>query len=207
MSTSMRELLRKDEGLSVAELLVVLVLMSLVISLAYLILNAAGNLADRSIARAAASDQSQAFVDRAGRELREAQEAVEDAGAFKEIGARRVVFYSDASGNSVPERITYYISDGAVYRTVATCSDTVIPFEHFGSDSAPQKLVDEVDPAWSGAIFTYYDEDNNITTNPAAVARVDVEIRSRAESGQREWVSTAAAIARIRSVHNSLGGT
>jgi len=164
---------------------------------------------DGTIARAAAADQSQQFIDRVGRELRQAQEDVENEGAFAEIGPRRCVFYSDITGDAVPERITYYVSGGAVYRTEAVCSDTVTPFTHFGAESAPRRIVSELDPAWSGAIFTYYNTSNVAQTSASAIptiSRVDLVIRAYAKSGEREAVSFSTVTARLRSVQNSLGG-
>lgn len=202
--------LRDDKGLTIAELLVVVTLMSLMLGVVYFVMDAVGSMADGSIAHAAAADEAQLFVDRAGRELRQAMEPVEDAGGFSEIGARRCVFYSDITGDAVPERITYYVQNGAMYRTVATCSDTVTPFDSFSAEGAPQKLISEIDADWNGAIFTYYDVSNVAQTNSSkipTISRVDVEMRAYAKSGQREAVSTKTVTARLRSIQNSLGGS
>lgn len=200
---------RDDRGLTLTELLVVVSLMSIVIGVAYFVLHAVTNMADGNIARAAASDQAQLFVDRAGRELRQAMEAEEGQGAFVEISPRKIVFYSDVTNDTIPERITYFVENGSVYRTQATTSDTITPFKNFSGESAKVKLVDTVDPAWSDPIFTYWDETNTAVTNSAykaAVARVDVVMRAQAKSGQRESVSHQTITARLRSVHNVVGG-
>jgi len=212
------KLLRDETGLTISELLVVVALMSLLLGVVYFVMNAAGAMADGSIARAAASDESQMFVDRVGRELRQAQDPLAHTqltpvGAFAEIGARRCVVYTDVSGDNRPEKVTYYESNGGMYRTVAVCTDAPMAatgYTHFASPGDPTKLVTELDPAWAGAVFTYYDSTNNAQTSAAkipTISRVDVVMRAHAKSGSREVVAASSVTARLRSVLNSLGGS
>lgn len=192
------------------ELLVVVSLMSLMLGVVYMVMLAVGQLTDGTVARAVAADEAQRFVDRVGKELRQAQEWDEDKGAFVEIGQRRIVFYSDVTGDAIPERVTYYVQSGALYRTQATTTKTVMPFNNYGSESTPQLIISQVDPDWSGAIFSYYNVSNaavTLSTQMASISRVDVAMRARAESRQRYAVVPAAITARLRSVQNSLGGS
>jgi hypothetical protein len=192
------------------ELLVVVALMSMMLGVVYLVMLAVGQLSDGAVARAIAADEAQRFVDRIGRELRQAQEWDEDKGAFAEIAVRKIVFYTDTDADAIPERVTYYVQDGAVYRTQATTTKTVMPFNTWGSDSTPEMIVSKIDPTWADALFTYYDTGNtavSASAQMASISRVDVAIRVRAESRERYAVVPAAITARLRSVQNSLGGS
>ncbi len=212
------KLFKDEAGLTIAELLVVCALMSIMLGVVYFVMNAVGTMADGSIARAAAADESQRFVDRAGRDLRQAQDPFAHTqlplvGAFEQIGARGCVIYTDVDGDKVPDKVTYSVVDGAVYRTEALCTDAPMAaggYTHFASPSEPQRMVSEVDPDWTGPIFTYYDTGNVARTGSSQIpniARVDVEMRAYAKSGQREVVAPASVTARLRSVLNSLGGS
>lgn len=199
-----------DKGLTITELLVVVALLSMMLGVVYLVMLAVGQLTDGTVARAVAADEAQRFVDRVGKEIRQAQEYDEDDGAFAEIGARRIVFFSDVTGDAIPERVTYYVQNGALYRTEASTTATVMPFNSYGSESAPQLIITQIDPAWNGAIFAYYNTSNAPVTSTAhmpSISRVDVSMRARAESRERHAVVPAAITARLRSVQNSLGGS
>jgi prepilin-type N-terminal cleavage/methylation domain-containing protein len=203
------KIIRNDRGMTLTELLVVMSLMSIVVAATYMLMNSVGALADSNIARAAAGDEAQMFVDRLGRELRSAMEAEEGEGAFELIAARKTIFYTDTDSDAVPERVTYEVdADGTVYRKVALCedADSLPPFESFGADSAPQKVISKVDPSWAGAIFDYRDINGAATAVPKAVSLVNVEIHAHATSGGVSRTSMATLTARPRSVHNSLGG-
>ena len=207
----MMKTLRDDKGLTMAELLVVATLMLIVIAAVYALMGAVTKLADDSIARADATDASQTFIDRVGRELREAQEATENAGVFSSVGPRNATFYSDLNGDGIPERITYYVTGQSVYRTQASTSNTVEPFDTWGTDSAPQLVLKTISPSWSGAIFSYFTPDaTTALTTPStsipSISRVDVMVVASAVSGSTTVVSTSTVSARIRSVQNKVGG-
>ena len=194
-----------------AELLVVATLMLIVIAAVYALMGAVTKLADDSIARADATDASQTFIDRVGRELREAQEATQDAGVFSAVGPRNATFYSDLNGDGIPERITYYVSGQSVYRKQASTTDITQPFDTWGADSAPQLVLKTISPSWSGAIFTYFaPAATTALATPSSsipsISRVDVMVVASAVSGSTTVVSTSTVTARIRSVQNKVGG-
>lgn len=206
--------IRDDRGLTVAELLVVAALMSLIVGLTYFVLNSVTSLADGSIARAAAADHSQLFVERIGRELRAAMEPEEKKPAFAQNSRREVVFYTDTDGDTRPERVRYWYdaSTGSVYRQEAKTSDTITPFRNFGAYGTPEKVVPALAPGWSDPFFQYSDISNNTVSYDAnettrlGIARIEVTMQAYVKSGQREAVSVASVTARPRSILNSLGG-
>lgn len=206
--------LRDDKGLTVAELLVVAALMSLIIGLTYFVLNAVTSMADGSIARAAAADHSQLFVERIGRELRAAMEPEEKIPAFFKTDARELIFYTDIDGDTRPERVRYWYdaSAKAVFRQQATTTDSITPFRNFGSYSDPEKVVPALAPGWADPFFKYYNISNTAVSAGAdqagrlTIARVEVTMKAYVKSGQREAVSEATITARPRSILNSLGG-
>ncbi|MDY0088069.1 MAG: hypothetical protein RBS78_05935 [Coriobacteriia bacterium] len=206
--------IRDDRGLTIAELMVVAALMSLIVGLTYFVLNSVTSMADGSIARAAAADHSQLFVERIGRELRAAMEPEEKKPAFAQNSRREIVFFTDVDGDTKPERVRYWYdsSAGAVFRQEAKTTDAITPFRNFGSYSTPEKVIPALAPGWTEPFFEYYNISNSAVSFDAneaqrlTIARVEVTIQAHVTSGEREAVSVATVTARPRSILNSLGG-
>ena len=74
--------LRDDSGLSLTELLVVSVLISVILAASYFLFGAASSMNNLAMARAIASDEAQRAVDQMSRDLRQAQENVAEKGVF-----------------------------------------------------------------------------------------------------------------------------
>jgi prepilin-type N-terminal cleavage/methylation domain-containing protein len=197
-----------DTGVTLAELLVVIVLMGIMMAASYMILSAARMMSNTAIARSDSADQAQRFIDRGSREFREALEASESAGVFTEIGTRRTVFYSDVNHDTKPEKITYYVTGNTIYRTQASTLDSVTPFVNFSGASTPQPIVTALDPGWTGPLFVYYDYNNTAQTATSKIptlSRVDLAIQTKATSGNRSYTTSMGISARIRAVQNDLG--
>jgi hypothetical protein len=145
-----------DDGYSFAELIIVLGLLSIVIALAYLLLNSTTVMADRVDARSIVKEQVRVAVDLMTRELRQADEPVQGAGAFATASPRECVFYVDLNHDLRPERVTYKMSGVSLVRTAASPTNQVAPYT-YGAESAAETLVTKIDPGFTGPIFTYYD--------------------------------------------------
>jgi len=160
--------IRDDRGMSLTELLVVSVLMSVIIATAYMLFGAAQTIGDSASARAIAADDAQTAIDKIGKELRQAIDntSTDDQskdGAFTIAEANRVQFCSDVTGDGKPELVTYYVSGGNLVRTVAPPTNSE-PIWTFGAAGAPTVLVENVKTT-SGNLFCYHE----LTPNTAAV--------------------------------------
>ncbi|MEI7814506.1 MAG: type II secretion system protein [Coriobacteriia bacterium] len=154
--------IRDDGGLSLTELLVVSVLMGVILATMYLLFGAASTIADRSTARAIATDEAQRAIDTMSREIRESQEnrtPNDDSkgGVFTIAEPNRVQFFSDVNHDNGPELVTYYLSGSSLLRTVAPWNQAPTNTQPwtFGSAGTPKALVTNIDTA-GGPIFCYH---------------------------------------------------
>lgn len=195
--------LRDDHGTTVTELMVVSVLMLIVLGIIYSVFFTAGAIADSSAAHTAAADESRQAMDRVTRELRQARENVEGAGAVCVAEPRRCQFYIDLNRCGRPERVTYWIADNALYRSEAQPTNFQPPFT-FSADSAAKVIVRKVKPDWTGAVFVYYTNANPpvATTILANISAVKVEVVNQASAGTKTVSVDADTWVKIRSVQN-----
>lgn len=199
--------IKGDNGTSLPELLVVSALMVIVLGTIYMVFGATVAIADQAQARAEAADDSRLGVDRITRELRQAQEMTEGQGVFTVFQDRQCTFYCDVTRDGRPERIRYYVSNNAVYRTQANPTTQFPPYA-YSAESAPIRLIKKLKPDWTGAIFQYYTNDSppvRITAGSGAdISAVKVLMINQATSGKRTVNVTADTWVKIRSVRNDL---
>jgi len=155
--------------MSLTELLVVSVLMSVIIATAYMLFGAAQTIGDSASARAIAADDAQTAIDKIGKELRQAidNSSTQDetkGGAFTIAEANRVQFCSDVTGDGKPEQVTYYVAGGDLVRTVAPPTNSEALWT-FGVAGAPTIEVENVDTS-TGSLFCYHS--NTVPVTPVA---------------------------------------
>lgn len=215
-------LLKDDAGLSLTELLVVSVLMSVIIATAYMLLGAAQNMTDMSVAQSIASDEAQHAVDTMTMEIRQAQENEESKGAFKLAEANQVQFFLDGDRDGRPELVTYYVSGTSLVRTVAQPTNASTPFT-FGTASAPVVVIKKLSN-FAGPIFCYHGVDVDAaavcvggykhgfnviaTTDPYAtfpkIAMVGIYLQNQQASGGKVATVSSDVVARVRAVQNAV---
>ena len=154
--------LRDDSGLTLAELLVVSVLISVILAAAFVMFGAAQSMNDGAMARANAADEAQAAIDLMSRELRQAQEDnANDRGVFHLANATDMKFTSDLDHDTRPELVRYYVEGGSLKRTVAAPTSTVPTFT-FAAPGPPTVLVRELGTS-TGPLFCYHSTVVNTT--------------------------------------------
>lgn len=196
-----------DAGMTLTELFVVLSIMGIVLAAAYFLLATSSRIIDSLQARDAAVTQGNVAMDRLSREIRQAYEIVEDGGAVAVNQPRKCTFYVDLDHNRVPERVTYYVADEKVYRTVADATTAAAPFT-FGADSAPQVIVENLKAGWAEPMFTYYDSAYPAAvvaeSAPAQVAAVELHLVNQDTVGRFTGYCDLSTWVRLRTVHNSI---
>jgi len=215
--------LRDDSGLSLTELLVVSVLISVILAGTYFMLSAATSMTDLAMARASAADEAQAAIDLIAREVRQAQEDDEDPapGVFWLAGASDMKITSDTDHDTRPELIRYYVEDGALKRTVALPTNTEMPFT-YGTPGAPRILVRELGTS-AGPVFCYHDKESDVTalcgtvdhkfnvvatgsphTTTPKIVMVGIKIDAVGNSGDKTVTVISRALVRMRTIENAV---
>jgi len=198
-----------EHGLTVAELSVVLGLMVILVAAVFMIMQATSRMADSSSARSIASDEVRIASGHVVSELRQAQELEDGLGAFGAAEARRVVFFADIDHDGSPERVTYYVDGRAIKRTIAEPVSTPVgPATGWLADSAPETLLRNLDPAFTGAVFNYYSGGSSSTTltgsSIPSIAMVRIHIVNAAHSGNVTATVEEAAFVKVRVVQSEV---
>ncbi|MEW6276058.1 MAG: prepilin-type N-terminal cleavage/methylation domain-containing protein [Bacillota bacterium] len=111
----LRQVLRSQAGLSLAELLTALAILGFVLGAIYQYFFYAQNSADRAFAEARAIQEARLVMERMGREVREAQPAIEDdegrEKAVERVSAAELRIYTDVDGDGRPEMVCYRLRD------------------------------------------------------------------------------------------------
>ena len=166
--------LRDDSGLSLTELLVVAVLVSVILAASYLLLVAVTSMTDQLIARADAATEAQAAVDQISLDLRQSQPpapttdstsyGVFEGSPLTNLNEMIVIsdsIYTTGSLDYRPERIRYYVATAggvnSLKRSVYLTTDVVSPFTHFATTPVSDKTIVKVLVNPAGApIFCYH---------------------------------------------------
>jgi prepilin-type N-terminal cleavage/methylation domain-containing protein len=213
--------LRDDSGLSLTELLVVSVLISVILAASYFMFAAAQSMNNIAMARSIASDESQSAIDRMSLELRQAQENVPDNGVFKLAGASDMKFYSDLDHDGRPELVRYYVEGGSLKRTVAPPTNNAPPFTN-PTPGAPKVLVKTLGTS-AGPVFCYHSTVVNtiaacgtakhgfniVTTSDPynttpKISMVGIKIDDVSKSGDKTITVISRALVRMRTVENTV---
>lgn len=193
--------------MTLPEMMVVLSLVGVIMSTAYLLLSTGSRIVDSLQARDTAVTEGQVAMERLTRELRQSYEISNGGGALAVNQARRCSFYVDLDHNDVPERITYYVSGTQLLRTTAAATTIVPPFT-FGADSTPQVVVEDLKAGWSDAVFVYYDSSSPAlvvnSSSPASVAAVSMHVVNQDTVGRSTAYCDLSTWVRLRTVHNAI---
>jgi prepilin-type N-terminal cleavage/methylation domain-containing protein len=196
-----------DEGMTLIELLVAMTLLMLVLSTAYMAAQASNKAANAMDARQQASEQNRTTMERLTREMRQAVESADGSGVFKTAGGRACEFYSDVTRDNVPDLVSYRVSGGQLLRKV-TRSTTSVPPYSFTIADPEVPVVLTIDPAFTGDIFTYWDNQYpavQVTgTNLADISAVNIRIVAKATEGLESAVIDLSTWVKVRSVHNTI---
>jgi prepilin-type N-terminal cleavage/methylation domain-containing protein len=196
---------RSEAGFTLVELVLVCVILPVVLGAAYLVMQAMSTNYNTIQTRADATGDTQRVLDTMVRELRQGQEIAEGGGAFAVATPTRCTFYSDIDHNGVPDRVSYYVSNGSLYRVVGKAGISVYPYNFV--DQTP---VDELDLGGaSSSIFTYYDSGvppqlvtSSTLMNTIAVVAMNLQCKRTSQAGM---VSVGMSTqVKIRSLFNSL---
>ena len=213
--------LHTDNGLTLAELVIVCTLVVVVATTSFMLLNSVTGMFDATQAKATASDAAQIAADAIARDLRQAQQNdVDDAdGVFSIAQPNYAQFFVDTNHDSRPERVTYYVTGTVLYKVVAYPVGTAAPYS-FGSTSAPVPVLQDMSPA-NTVIFTYYSSTVGTgtgtngyafqtvsTTDPlnfaTKISLVGVTLVNQASVGSQATTVTTTQLVRIRSVNNGV---
>jgi len=215
-----------DSGMTLAELLVVSVLISVIIAASYFMFTAAQSMNDIAMARSSATDDAQSAIDKMTREFRQTQvDRTPDenpvGGVFKLAGANEAIFMSDLNRDQVPELVRYYVDSGALKRAVAPASNSQAPFT-FGAYGAPTVLIKKLGTS-AYPIFCYHTRTGDSTTvcgpdkhgfvkvttadpynTSPKIAMVGILLNVPGTSGSKTVTVTTRALVRMRTVDNEV---
>lgn len=183
-----------EEGFSVAEMVVVTMLLAIITATAYGALGLVTNVSDGIMARDDAYQSGQLAIERMTKEIREAQLVTDGSQNPYRMNpntpptATRICFFADVDHNGYLERVTYQLSTGQITRRIATTTKLSPSYNDFGADSAPLVLTDRVDPTLT-SLFVLKNIDENttsvITDARTAVSSVQITLRTIARSGSQ----------------------
>ena len=131
--------------MSVAELLIVLAVLGLVLTMSYLVFISATGISDATQAKSQAREAGMRTLDKLALDIRQAREAAYGNGAFAVWQPRECVFFADITHDRHPEMIRYYVSDGKLYRQVASPNTTSVPYT-YGAYGPSQLMLGGIDP-------------------------------------------------------------
>jgi len=202
------ETAHSEAGLTIAELMVVLVLLWVVIAGVYMVNGATTQMTGRTEARTIAADEVRYSIDTVRRDLRQGQEMVDASsglslGAFVTAAPRECVFYADIDLDSSLDKVRYYISGRTLYRQTASAVTTpAVSTSTWRPYSNTRALLTHLDPTWSGPIFVYKSQGTTpmvYTSANARIAVVDLDLRTAVSSSGVTATVESKATASIRS--------
>lgn len=199
-----------DHGTTLTELLVATALLTVVLSAAYVLLQASSRMADYTEAHAIATDETRQAMDRISQEVRQASALPGRTAAFAEVGTGTVTFYVDEDHDEQYERVTYRRDGTRLLRTVA--EPIFIDGDYtFGAAGAPQVLVRGLAPEWNEPIFTVMLRPSvGATPTPVTPSQIAsgsalvVHIRNTAKVGRSTAVIDSTTWVKIRAVENTV---
>jgi type II secretory pathway component PulJ len=206
--------LGSEDGFSLTELLVVAGLLAFILGTAYMAVTTVTRMSDGVQAREQATTEATIGLERVVREMRQARALSTGTNAFKTTASDRAVFYVDLDHLGSPERVTYYVSNGSLYRMQAQSAITLPTDDDYGADSAPT-LVARLLPGWTN-VFAYYNSgagtyssftSPTVVTTPANTTAVQVTVKSSARVGATTMPGQAASLVNIRSTSVILSGS
>jgi type II secretory pathway component PulJ len=201
---------RGDEGFSLTELLVVVSLMVSILGVSFLAYNSVSTMTSRLQAREKASSAAAQATDLMTRELFKT-----GGPGFKTVAGDRVIFYTApnvasmnaTAGAAKSLRITYYVSNGSLYRAEASANRSLLSVKDsdFSADGPARMLVG----VKNATVFQYFDHGSYDATtgvyvapakvtDPALVSAIRMAISTAATSGPESVSATSTTFVNIR---------
>jgi prepilin-type N-terminal cleavage/methylation domain-containing protein len=179
----MRRRLRGESGFTLIETLVTIAIMGIVMAVFGQVLLTSSKTSNRVEEQATLQNEVRFVVDQLTTALRQATNAG-GTSPVESLTSTSLTF--DSPDRLTPfhlRRISYRLLNGQIERSVATSTDTdgwpwVWPV-------APATYVAQIGSVTSPSLFTFYDADGVVTTDPNAVrsARISVTVSPRMQQG------------------------
>jgi prepilin-type N-terminal cleavage/methylation domain-containing protein len=203
---------RDDSGMTLTELLVASILLGVILAAGWAIMYASSAMTNRISANAVATDESQRFLDKIGKELRQASSlnllggtTAGGTGAFVTIQPRDIVFYANFNNDSRIEKVEYNVSGGSLVRREWKSTNTVYPYTWSSTANTTTVEIQSVDPVWAGAVFTYFTNDAfppSQTSQVASVTAVGIQVQNLQKWSNQSASYGASATVRVRAIDN-----
>lgn len=197
-----------DLGMTITELMVVLVLMGVILSAAYMVLNAVSKISDYSTASMLAQDENRQTLDRLGLDVRQAQ-GLADSNQMLHVFAiaspREAMFYSQPDTDTSAERIHYAVVGNDLVRGVSQpTTGTLQAYPGSWGVTTSQTILPDLSASFSGPIFTYIGGSGVASPSITSITAVQLHVISALRSGAMTATVDSSSMTTIRSVVGSL---
>jgi prepilin-type N-terminal cleavage/methylation domain-containing protein len=166
--------LRRDSGFTLIEMLTAMVVLGFMFAAVSVVLSSMVRHSDEVEDRSVLQADVRFTIDRLSIDLRQAYSGVDGVSPIESISPTGLTFLSpDRATPFHLRRISYRLNSGKIERAMATSTDT---------DGAPWNIpslgawVKQVDSVTNAAPFTYYDSAGAVTSVPADVSTVKVDL-------------------------------
>ena len=196
----------KDEaGFTMAEFIIVVGLVAFILTAAYTAFTAVQTTDSSLETRSTLSDSVNGTLNIMTREMRQAQETTVGYGAFAVAQPQTMSFYSSIDMDVAPELVTYYISNGSLYKRVDQPQNPLAPYAPF-TMGTPIVVIPNVNPGYAGPTFTYYTDASPpvSTTTTSAISAVDIVLTGQKSSMTGPVNIRAESWVQVRSLSNPL---
>jgi len=113
----------------------------------------------------AAVSNARKALDPLAKEIREAAPAANGNYTFASTTAQNLIFYSNVDTDSDTEKIRYYLTGSTLFRGVTKATGS--PLAYPSGNETVSKIADYINNQ-SAPVFSYYDTNNNLISNPTA---------------------------------------
>lgn len=190
----MRRRLRVESGFTLIECVVTIAIMGIVMSVFGQMLLTTSKTSSRVEEQSALQNEVRVAADRLTTDFRQATNA-NGTSPVESLGATSLTFLSpDRLTPFHLRRISYRLSNGQLERSLATSIDT--DGWPWTWPATPATFYPEVGSVTSTSIFTFYDANGSVTTDPTAVrsARIAITVTPRLQQGGSASYATLVTI-------------
>ena len=193
-----------DSGFTMAEFIIVVGLVAIILTAAYAAFTAVQTEDSSLEVQSTLSNTVDNTLNQMTREMRQAQEIQVGYGAFAVAQPQTVSFYSNVDQDLAPELITYYVSNGALYKQISQPQLTAYPYNFVAATATV--VIPQVNTSYAGPTFTYYTNATSpvSTTTTSAISAVDVVLTGKKSSMTGPVNVRAESWVKVRSLFSSL---